>query len=107
MLFIDWEIEYSAKARQTTCIIFRKHLPVGYHGRASSIVISGTPIHRPCGQSKPADDKPPSYGPCRLLDFELEMVSQVSPRSMQVLNKLFEVTLDEADIKFTFKKKLM
>ncbi len=50
-----------------------KHLPVGYHGRASSIVVSGTPIHRPVGQTKPNDDEPPVYGPCRLLDFELEM----------------------------------
>lgn len=50
-----------------------KHLPVGYHGRASSIVISGTPIHRPMGQTKPKDDEPPVFGPCRLLDFELEM----------------------------------
>lgn len=50
-----------------------KHLPVGYHGRASSIVVSGTPIHRPKGQTK-ADDAPaPSFGPCKLLDFELEM----------------------------------
>ncbi len=49
------------------------HLPVGYHGRASSIVVSGTPIHRPKGQTK-ADDAPnPSFGPSRLLDFELEM----------------------------------
>lgn len=49
------------------------HLPVGYHGRASSIVVSGTPIHRPKGQTK-ADDAPaPSFGPCRLLDFELEL----------------------------------
>lgn len=49
-----------------------KHIPVGYHGRASSIIISGTPIHRPKGQQKP-DDAPPVFGPCRLLDFELEM----------------------------------
>ncbi len=49
-----------------------RHLPVGYHGRASSIIVSGTPIHRPMGQQKPADG-PPVYGPCRLLDFELEM----------------------------------
>jgi len=48
------------------------HLPVGYHGRASSIVVSGTDIHRPKGQQKP-DDSAPVYGPCRLLDFELEM----------------------------------
>ncbi|MCB0644964.1 MAG: fumarylacetoacetase [Phaeodactylibacter sp.] len=49
------------------------HLPVGYHGRASSIVVSGTPIHRPKGQSRPNPEEPPVYGPTRLLDFELEM----------------------------------
>lgn len=49
------------------------HIPVGYHGRASSIVVSGTPIHRPKGQQRPSDDEPPVYGPCKLLDFELEM----------------------------------
>ena len=49
------------------------HLPVGYHGRASSIVVSGTPIHRPKGQQRPDDSLPPVYGPCKLLDFELEM----------------------------------
>lgn len=49
------------------------HLPVGYHGRASSIVVSGTEIHRPKGQQRPDDTKPPVYGPCKLLDFELEM----------------------------------
>lgn len=49
-----------------------KHLPVGYHGRASSIVVSGTPVHRPKGQQKP-DDAPPVFGPCKLFDFELEM----------------------------------
>ena len=50
-----------------------KHIPVGYHGRASSIVVSGTPFHRPKGQQKPNDTDPPVYGPCKLLDFELEM----------------------------------
>ncbi|CAA6802855.1 MAG: Fumarylacetoacetase (EC [uncultured Aureispira sp.] len=49
------------------------HLPVGYHGRASSIVVSGTEIHRPKGQQRPDDSLPPVCGPCRLLDFELEM----------------------------------
>ncbi|MFO7608298.1 MAG: fumarylacetoacetase, partial [Candidatus Krumholzibacteriia bacterium] len=49
------------------------HLPVGYHGRASSLVVSGTPIVRPRGQTRPADDEPPVFGPSRLLDFELEM----------------------------------
>ena len=50
-----------------------KHIPVGYHGRASSIILSGVPIHRPKGQTRPNDDEPPVFGPCRLLDFELEM----------------------------------
>lgn len=50
-----------------------KHLPVGYHGRASSIVVSGTEIKRPKGQQIPKDSKQPVYGPCKLLDFELEM----------------------------------
>jgi len=47
------------------------HLPVGYHGRASSIVISGTEIKRPHGQLKP-DDSEPIFAPCKLLDYELE-----------------------------------
>lgn len=49
------------------------HLPVGYHGRSSSIVVSGTPIRRPSGQTKADDQENPSFGPSRLLDFELEM----------------------------------
>ncbi|MBW8358967.1 MAG: fumarylacetoacetase [Weeksellaceae bacterium] len=50
-----------------------KHLPVGYHGRASSIVVSGTDIIRPKGQTKPADADFPVFGACKQLDFELEM----------------------------------
>ncbi|MFY1047092.1 fumarylacetoacetase [Chryseobacterium sp. GP-SGM7] len=50
-----------------------KHLPVGYHGRASSIVVSGTEINRPKGQTKPADADKPVFGPSKQLDFELEM----------------------------------
>lgn len=49
-----------------------RHLPVGYHGRASSIVVSGVPLHRPMGQQKPADSNP-VYGASKLVDFELEM----------------------------------
>ncbi len=49
-----------------------KHIPVGYHGRASSIVVSGTPIRRPKGQTKSDDQELPVFGPSRLLDFELE-----------------------------------
>ncbi len=48
------------------------HLPVGYHGRASTIVVSGTDIFRPMGQTKPGEGAP-IYGPSQLLDFELEM----------------------------------
>lgn len=49
-----------------------KHIPVGYHGRASSIIVGGQDIYRPCGQTKPVDG-PPIYGPSQRLDFELEM----------------------------------
>lgn len=47
-------------------------IPVGYHGRASSIVLSGVPIHRPKGQIKPDPAGAPIFAPCRNLDFELE-----------------------------------
>ncbi len=50
-----------------------KHIPVGYHGRASSIVVSGENIRRPKGQSKAKDAKKPSFGPSKRLDMELEM----------------------------------
>ena len=50
-----------------------KHLPVGYHGRSSSIVVSGTPVKRPNGQTKAADDENPKFGPTKRLDFELEI----------------------------------
>lgn len=49
------------------------HLPVGYHGRSSSIVISGENIRRPMGQMKPPEADAPVFGPTKLLDFELEM----------------------------------
>lgn len=49
-----------------------KHIPVGYHGRSSSIVVSGTDIHRPMGQTKADDAELPVFGPSRLVDFELE-----------------------------------
>lgn len=50
-----------------------KHLPVAYHGRASSIVLSGTPVRRPKGQLMPAGAEKPVFGASKLLDFELEM----------------------------------
>ena len=49
-----------------------KHLPVAYHGRASSITVSGTNFHRPKGQTKPANSDKPVFGATKLLDFELE-----------------------------------
>jgi fumarylacetoacetase len=55
------------------------YLPVAYHGRASSIVVSGTDIRRPHGQSKPADSATPTFGPSRSLDFELEMGFFIGP----------------------------
>lgn len=50
-----------------------KYLPVGYHGRASSIIPSGIPIHRPKGQFKTPDMKSPGFGPSKKMDFELEL----------------------------------
>ncbi len=55
------------------------HIPVGYHGRASSVVVSGTGVRRPNGQSKPAGADQPVFGPSRLMDFELEMGFFVGP----------------------------
>lgn len=49
------------------------HIPVGYHGRASSIVVSGTNFHRPKGQTKPIETEPPIYGESKRMDFELEV----------------------------------
>jgi fumarylacetoacetase len=48
------------------------HVPIAYNGRASSVVVSGTPIRRPQGQTKASDADRPAFGPCRKLDFELE-----------------------------------
>lgn len=49
------------------------HIPVGYHGRSSSIVVSGTKIRRPLGQTIPQGASTPVFGPSKLLDFEVEM----------------------------------
>jgi fumarylacetoacetase len=48
-------------------------VPIGYHGRASSIVANGTPVRRPCGQTRPDANAPPVYGPAKSLDYELEL----------------------------------
>jgi fumarylacetoacetase len=55
------------------------HLPVAYHGRASSLVVSGTDLHRPWGQSLPANAQAPVFGPSRSLDFELEVGAFIGP----------------------------
>jgi fumarylacetoacetase len=49
------------------------HMPIGYNGRASTVVVGGTKVRRPRGQLKPPNVEVPSFGPCRRLDFELEM----------------------------------
>ena len=69
-----------------------KHVPIAYHGRSSSIVVSGTPIRRPHGQWKGPEAELPSFGPSRLLDCELEVGFFVGPG-----NELGQpIALDEA-----------
>jgi fumarylacetoacetase len=55
------------------------HLPVAYHGRASSVVVSGTNLRRPLGQTKADDAEMPTFGPSRNVDFELEMGFFIGP----------------------------
>jgi fumarylacetoacetase len=69
-----------------------KHLPVGYHGRAGTVVVSGTDIVRPSGQRKAPDESVPTYGPCRRLDIEAELgfvVGTGSPLASQVTTEQF------------------
>ena len=56
-----------------------KHVPVAYHSRATSVRPSGVPIRRPSGQRKAPNEDAPSYGPCRKLDYELELAVWVGP----------------------------
>lgn len=56
-----------------------KYVPIGYHGRSSSVCVSGAPVRRPCGQRKAASDPGPSFGPSRTLDFELELGIWIGP----------------------------
>jgi len=56
-----------------------KYVPIGYHGRASSVRPSGVSFHRPNGQRKPADQLEPDFGPCRNLDYELELGIWIGP----------------------------
>ena len=56
-----------------------KWVPIGYHGRASSIVVSGTPVHRPHGQTRDDADAPPVFGPSKRLDYEMELGFFIGP----------------------------
>ncbi|GHA53433.1 fumarylacetoacetase [Pontibacter akesuensis] len=71
-----------------------KHIPIGYHGRASSIVPSGTPIYRPKGQTKAVDADAPVFGPSRMLDFELE-VAFITGRETQLGQSISPNEADE------------
>lgn len=69
------------------------HMPVGYNGRASTVVVSGTKVRRPRGQLKPPGAELPSFGACRRLDFELEMgavIGQPSPMGETLTEALAE-----------------
>jgi len=78
-----------------------KWVPIGYHGRGSSIVISGTPVVRPNGQTKAPDQPSPAFGPSRRLDYEVELGLVVGPGNRlgqpislkNSLNHLFGVVL--------------
>jgi fumarylacetoacetase len=70
-----------------------KHVPIGYHGRSSSIVPSGTPVRHPSGQLKDANSAAPTFGPSRRLDYELELGIWIGPG-----NALGDpILIDEAD----------
>jgi len=56
-----------------------KWVPIGYHGRASSLVVSGTPVARPHGQTEPGESGEPRFGPTRSLDYELEVAAFLGP----------------------------
>jgi fumarylacetoacetase len=56
-----------------------KHMPIGYHGRASTVVASGAPIQRPSGQRKRGSETEPTFGPSRYLDYELELGVFIGP----------------------------
>ena len=60
-----------------------KHIPIAYHGRASSITASGTPVRRPAGQTKDDDAELPVFGPSKLVDYELEVGFFIGPGNPQ------------------------
>ncbi|UYO44280.1 fumarylacetoacetase [Rhodopseudomonas palustris] len=76
------------------------HIPIGYNGRASTVVVSGTAIHRPRGQLKPPSAELPSFGPCKRLDFELE-IGVVVGQSSAMGSMLTEAQAEEMIFGFT------
>lgn len=76
------------------------HIPIGYNGRASTVVVSGTKIHRPRGQLKPPSAELPSFGPCKRLDFELE-IGVVVGQSSAMGSMLTEAQAEEMIFGFT------
>uniref|UniRef100_E6VEY5 fumarylacetoacetase n=1 Tax=Rhodopseudomonas palustris (strain DX-1) TaxID=652103 RepID=E6VEY5_RHOPX len=76
------------------------HIPIGYNGRASTVVVSGTKIHRPRGQLKPPSAELPSFGPCKRLDFELE-IGVVVGQSSVMGSTLTEQQAEEMIFGFT------
>jgi fumarylacetoacetase len=70
-----------------------KWLPIGYHGRASSVVVSGTPVTRPNGQTKSPEETKPSFGPSKRLDYEVELGFVIGPGN--ALGKA--IGIDEAE----------
>lgn len=73
-----------------------RHLPVAYHGRAGSIVVSGTPVHRPAGQRKAPTDPAPTFGPSLRLDIEAELgfvVGRTIPLGQRVTTAEFTDTV--------------
>jgi fumarylacetoacetase len=76
------------------------HIPIGYNGRASTVVVSGTPIRRPHGQLKPPDMEQPIFAPCKRLDYELEM-GVVIGQSSELGAQLTEAQADAMIFGFT------
>ena len=81
------------------------HMPIGYNGRASTVVVSGTKVRRPRGQLKPPTAEVPSFGPCKRLDFELEMGVVVGqPSTMGEM--LSESQAEADDLRFRASERL-
>ena len=69
-----------------------KYVPIGYHGRASSIAVSGAKLRRPSGQRKGSTETVPSFGPCRSLDYELELGVWIGPGKRRLPSQMRQAT---------------